>query len=323
MKSAFRHAVAILSVVTLSGLLPGLAHAQGKMLKILVGYAPGGAVDVVARQVGEELRQSGYNAIVENKSGAGGRLAVEQLLNAPADGSTVVLMPGGNVSIFTHLYSKLNYKLEDLAPLATVCSFEYGLAVGAGTPARTLSEFIGWAKANPGKASYGTPGAGTAMHFMGVMLVRNAGFEFIHVPYRGGAAAVTDAIGGNISALTSTLPNLFPIHKNGKLRILAITGDKRLPSLPEVPTFKEMGYPDLVISESFGFYASAKVPEGVQAELERALMAAASKPRVVAALEKLEFSSDVTGRAAFLSQMKTARERWGQVIRTSGFKAED
>ena len=282
-----RRAAALVTALAMSALVPSLAQGQGKALKILVGYPPGGAVDVVARQVGEELRQQGYNAIVENKTGASGRLATEQLLQSPADGSTVLLMPNGNLSIFAHVYPRLKYSLGDLAPLATVCSFDFGLAVGPGSAARTLKDFIDGAKARPGQAAYGTPGPGTAMHFMGVVLAKKAGFEFTHIPYRGGAAAMTDVMGGTVPALATTVPNLVLPHRDGKLRILAVSAERRLKTLPDVPTFKESGFPDLVISEHFGFFASAKVPEAVQAELERALMAAATSPRVVAALEKL------------------------------------
>jgi tripartite-type tricarboxylate transporter receptor subunit TctC len=280
-------------------------------------------VDVVAREVGEELRLGGHTVVIENRTGAAGRLATEQMLQAPADGGTLVLMPGGNVSIFQHVYPKLKYRLDDLAPLASVCSFSFGLAVGPGAPVKTLKEFVDWAKANPGKASYGTPGGGTAMHFMGVMFAKRAGFEFTHVPYRGGAAAMNDVLGGTVPALATTLPNLVNPYRNGKLRILAFTGESRLPSLPDVPTFKELGYPELVINESFGFYASAKTPEGVQAELERSLVAASSKPRVVDALGKLEFDSQVLGRAAFAAKLKADLERWGPVVRATGYKVED
>ncbi len=323
MHSSRRRITATFAAVALTALLPALAQAQGKSLKILVGFPPGGAVDVVARQVGEELRQLGYNAIIENKTGASGRLATEQLLQSPADGGTVLLMPNGNVSIFQHVYPKLKYKLSDMVPLATVCSFDFGLAVGSGSTAKTLKEFIDGAKAKPGQAAYGTPGPGTAMHFMGAMLAKTAGFEFTHIPYRGGAAAMTDVIGGTVPALATTVPNLITPHKDGKLRTLAVSSEHRLKSMPDVPTFKESGFADLVISEHFGFFASAKMPEAVQAELEKALMAAASKPRVVAALEKLEFDSVVKGRADYLALMKSDLARWGPVVKASGYRAED
>ena len=303
--------------------LPSVAFGQGKPLKILVGYPAGGAVDVVARHVSEELRSLGSNAIVENRTGAAGQLATEAMLAAPADGSTVVLMPGGNATIFPHVYPKLRYALSDLAPLTGVCSFQFGLAVGPATPAKNLKEFVDWAKANPGKASYGTPGAGTAMQFMGVMFGRMAGIDFQHVPYRGGALAMTDVLGGTIPALATTLPNLITHHKSGKLRILGFTGDKALPSLPGVQTFKEQGYPELQLTEIFGMFASSKTPKATLAELEKALMTAARQPRLIAAIEKLEFNSDVTSSADLALHLKADFDRWGPVVKATGYKSED
>lgn len=318
-----RHFLSYTGASAYAGLAPSLAVAQGKPLKILVGYPAGGAVDVVARQVSEELRVAGYNAIVENRTGAAGQLATEAMLASPADGSTIVMMPGGNATIFPHVYPKLRYALSDLSPLAGVCSFQFGLGVGPGTPARTLKEFVDWAKANPGKASYGTPGAGTAMHFMGVMFARKAGIEFQHVPYRGGAAAMTDVLGGTIPSLATTLPNLVTHHKSGKLRILAFSGDKALPGLPGVPTFKELGYPELQLTEVFACFASSKTPKSSQLELEAAIVAAARSPRLVAAIEKLEFDSDVRSSADLARHLKDDFERWGPVIKATGYTAEN
>jgi tripartite-type tricarboxylate transporter receptor subunit TctC len=318
-----RHCLTYMGTSACVGLAPSLAFAQGKPLKILVGYPAGGAVDVVARQVGEELRVAGYNVIVENRTGAAGQLATEAMLASPADGSTIVLMPGGNATIFPHVYPQLRYSMGDLAPLAGVCSFQFGLGVGPGTPAKTLKEFVEWAKANPGKASYGTPGAGTVMHFMGVMFGRKAGIDFQHVPYRGGAAAMTDVLGGTIPALATTLPNLVTHHKSGKLRILAFSGDKALPSLPGVPTFKELGYPELQLAEVFAFFASSKTPKATQLELEAAILAAARSPRLVAAIEKLEFDSDARSSADLIRHLKEDYERWGPVIKATGYTAKN
>jgi tripartite-type tricarboxylate transporter receptor subunit TctC len=322
MQATRRQTIKLLGAGALAASAPAFLQAQPRALRILVGYPAGGAVDVVAREVAEALRAEGFAAIVDNRTGAAGRLATEQMLQAPADGGTVVLMPGGNVSIFQHVYPNLKYRLEDLAPLASVCGFSFALGVGPGTPAKTLEEFIAWAKANPSKASYGTPGGGTAMHFMGVMLARQAGFEFTHIPYRGGAAAMTDLFGGTIPAVATTLPNLVRPHQAGKLRILAFSGDQALASLPGVPTFKQAGFPELVIRESFGVYASARTPEPAQAALEQALTAAASRPGVKAALSKLEFEPDVVGRATLSARLKADLERWGPVVKATGYRAE-
>ncbi len=317
---------ALLKAFTASALIgSGTAHAQTtRNLRVLVGFPPGGALDVVAREVAEGLRGAGYNAIIENRSGASGRLATEQMLAAPPDGTTLLMMPGGNATIFPHVYPALRYDpFKDLAPVAAACEFSFALGVGPGTPAKTLSEFVAWAKANPGKASYGTPGGGTAMHFMGVMFARAAGFEFTHVPYRGGAAAITDVIGGTVPALATTVANLVQPHKQGKVRMLAITGEKRLSALPDVPTFKELGYPSLVISETFGFFASAKTPPSVLAELHVAFRAAANQSRVSAALEKLEFQPLALNQAEYAARLKADFERWGPVIKATGYRADD
>jgi tripartite-type tricarboxylate transporter receptor subunit TctC len=317
-----RHALGFAAAASLVAITPSWVRAQAKPLRILVGYPAGGAVDVVARQVAEEMRALGYNAVVENKTGAAGQLATDAMLAAPADGSTVVFMPGDNVTIFPHVYSSLRYGIADLKPLAGVCAFTFGLGVGPGTPARTLKEFVDWAKAHPGKASYGSPGAGTAMHFLGVMFARQAGIDFQHVPYRGGAAAMTDVLGGNIPALASTLPNLVAHHKSGKLRILAFSGDQPVASLPSVSTFKDLGYPELQISEVFGLFASSKTPLPLQAELEKAIVTAAKSPRLVAALEKLEFDSVVLNSVDFSRKLKADFERWGPVIKATGYTAD-
>jgi tripartite-type tricarboxylate transporter receptor subunit TctC len=323
MKQPRRTRLALLAGLALAACLPLGAQAQGKPLKLLVGYPAGGAVDVVARQVGEELRASGYTVVVENKAGAAGQLATLAVLQAPADGSTVVMMPGGNVSIYQHVYPNLKYSLADLAPVATVCSFNFGLAIGPGTPAKTLAEFVAWAKANPGKASYGTPGAGTGMHFMGVMFGRQAGIDFQHVPYRGGAAATTDLIGGTLPALATTLPNLVKMHQAGKLRVVGFTGEQRLARLPEVSTFKEQGFPDIVLSEVFAVFASARTPAPVVAELEAAFMKAARQPRVVEALEKLEFDSKVLDGKTTRANLEADLKRWGPVVKASGYTVNE
>lgn len=319
MKLPRRLCLLSLACLALVGAAPPTAHANGKLLRIVVGYPAGGAVDVVARQVGEEMRESGYNVVVENKAGAAGRLAVATVLQAPADGNTVLLMPGGNISLYSHVYPNLKYSLADLAPLATLCSFSFGLAVGPGTPAKTWPEFVAWAKANPGKASFGTPGAGTGMHFMGVMLGRQAGIDFLHVPYKGGAAAMSDLLGGSLPSLATTLPNIVKLHQTGKIKIVGFSGETRSPKLADVPTFKEQGYPDVVMSEVFAVFAPAKTPAPVQKELEAAFTKAARQPRMVEALEKLEFESLVLDAKATRSHLEADMRRWEPVVKASGY----
>ncbi|MEZ5630454.1 MAG: tripartite tricarboxylate transporter substrate-binding protein [Burkholderiaceae bacterium] len=274
-------------------------------------------VDVVAWHGRGDARPA--TVIVDNKSGAAGRLATEAMLQAPADG-TVVVMPGGNVSP-TAMCTPTCAKLADLAPTATLCSFDFGLALGPGTPAKTLPAFIAWAKANPGKASYGTPGAGTGMHFMGVMLARRR-LRLPACAIPGGAAAMTDLLGGNIPALATTLPNLVRMYKDGKLKIVGFTGDKRLPGLPDAD-LQGAGLPGHRAVRVSMAFASAKTPAPVLKELEAAFVKAGRQPSVVEALKKLEFEPRVLGSADTLALLNADLKKWGPVVQASGYSIKD
>jgi len=304
---------------------PGLrAQGSGKILKVLVGYAPGGAADVVARAVGEGLRASGYQVIVDNKPGAAGRLATEALLTLPADGTTLLFAPSGNLTIYPHIYKSIKYDpLKDLVPVASATGMSFGIAVGATSPAKTLQEYLALAKADPAKAAYGTPGAGTAMHFLGVMLARQAKVPLTHVPYKGGSAALTDAIGGNLPAVITTLPNLLPMHKAGKLRLLAISNPEPLASLPNVPTFGTAGFPELNVAELFGFFARGGTPAATVAQLNAAISAAIKTPAVVAALEKLEFEPRAMAPDELAKFIRTEHARWGEIVKATGYTPEE
>jgi tripartite-type tricarboxylate transporter receptor subunit TctC len=304
--------------------LPSLARAQDKTIRMLVGYPAGGAVDVVARDIAEGMRSSGYNVVVENRAGAAGRMATAQVLQAPADGNTLLCMPGGNATIFPHVYRNLGYDpLAALTPLGTACSFSFGLGAGPGTPATSLQAFVEWAKANPDKAAFGTPGGGTAMHFLGVMLGRAAGIEFLHIPYKGGAAAIVDVIGGQVPTLMTTLPNLVNPHQQGKVRILAFSGERSLASLPGVPTFAEAGYPDLTMSEVFAFFVRSGTAAPAVASLSNAITASARSERVRQALRKLEFEPLVLAPEALEARLRQETARWRRVVAESGYKATD
>lgn len=304
--------------------LPAVARSQDRILRLLVGYPAGGAVDVVAREVAEGMRSGGYNVVVENRAGAAGRLATAQVLQAPADGNTLLCMPGGNATIFPHVYRNLGYDpLAALTPLGTACSFSFGLGAGPGTPATTLQAFVDWARANPDKAAYGTPGGGTAMHFLGVMFGRAAGIDFLHIPYKGGAAAIVDVMGGQVPTLMTTLPNLVNPHQQGKVRILAHSGDRPLASLPGVPTFADAGYPGLTMSEVFAFFVRSGTPATAVADLSRAISGSARSERVGQALRRLEFEPLVLAPDALEARLRQETETWRRVVAESGYKATD
>jgi tripartite-type tricarboxylate transporter receptor subunit TctC len=321
----FRRDFLALVGATATWALPSAVLAQsGKKLTMLVGFPAGGAPDTVARAVAEGLRGRGYTAIVENRVGAGGRLASDALLNGAADGSTLLLLPSGSLTIYPHIYNKLKYAgPKDFALLGTVCDFPFALAVGPDVPVKTLDEFIAWAKANPAKAQFATPGAGTQMHFLGVQLAAQGKFELMHIPYRGGAPALTDVMGGNVASLFTTLPNLIKAHQAGRIRILAHSGDRRVASVPNVPTFKESGFPGLTLSEMFVVVASPGTPAAKQSELAADLAAAASAPTVTSVLLAADYQPLAIPREVLSGRMTDEHLRWGKVVKETGYKSED
>ena len=298
--------------------------AQDRTLRVLVGFAAGGAADTVARIVGEGLREVGLNAIVENKAGAGGRLATEALLAAPADGATLLVTPMGNLTLYPHVFKALRYDpLKQFEGVGTACSMSFGLAVGADSPAKTLQDFLRVAKADPASAAYGTPGAGTAMHFIGQLLGRSAKVPLTHVAYRGGSAAVADAIGGTLPAVITTLPNLLPMQQAGKLRILAISNEAPLAALPGVPTFKSLGFPDLVVTETFAFFARSGTPSAVLARLNQGITQAVKSDKVAGMLLKQEYQPYTSTPEALDRQLRAEYARWGAITKTVGYTPED
>ena len=222
----------------------GVAQPGVKTTRILVGFPPGGTVDFVARLLANEIRDHFSAVVVENRSGAGGRVALEGLKSSVADGSTMILTPAATMVVYPHIYNALKYDaFADFVPVTKSCDFPYLLAIGPMVPGHveTLADFISWCRANPGQATYGTAGAGTPLHFTGVMLARAAGFEFTHVPYQGAAPAVQNLLGGQIAAAVLPIHDALPHVQSGTVRALATTGPRRSPWLPELPTIKEAG----------------------------------------------------------------------------------
>jgi tripartite-type tricarboxylate transporter receptor subunit TctC len=218
--------------------------AQDRTLKILVGFPPGGSVDVIARLLADKLRVSlGQNVIVDNKPGAGGRVALNEIKKAAPDGLTVVLSPSGALVIQPWLFANLGYDpVKDFTPFRACTTFDFAVTAGPGAPAGDLKAVLAWMKANPTKANYATSGAGTVPHFAGLLLSQAAGVPMTHVAYRGGAPAAQDLIGGQVPLMVDTASETLEHHKAGKVRIVAVTGDARSKALPDVPTLKELGH---------------------------------------------------------------------------------
>ncbi|MEI6028196.1 MAG: Bug family tripartite tricarboxylate transporter substrate binding protein [Betaproteobacteria bacterium] len=307
-----------------ASLMP-LAHAQAeRTIKVLVGFPPGGSIDIVSRVLAEKMKDDlKVNIVIENRAGAGGRVAADLLKASPADGSVVMITPIVVPVLAPLVFSKLNYNpATDFAPVGHVCNFNFALSVPASLPVKNVAEFVTWLKANPQKANFGSPAPGSLPHFFGEMLSRDAKADMVHVPFAGGSALMNALMGGQVSAGIDVLLEALEAHKSGKVRILAISGDKRSAVLPDVPTFKESGFPNIVASGWFAMYAPAKTPAASIEAINRALNKALTHPEVLDRFGKLALEAG-GGSAADLTRLEqSSTARWAPVVKATGFRAD-
>ena len=261
--------------------LPQRARAQADKapLRLLVGLAPGGANDIAARIVADKLKDLlGRPVVVESRLGAGQRVALQELRRAAPDGNTLMLATNSPFTIYPHIYAKLDYDpVRDFTPVAGVMTFDMGVAVGPKTPGVDFRGWVAWAKANPKQAAYGTPGAGTLPHFLGVALAQAIGVDMPQVPYKGGNPAMTDLAGGQLPLLINGLSDMLEMHKAGKVRVVAVTGDRRSPDVPEVPTLKELGVPVASVI-TVGIFGPAGMAADIVERLNAAITQAVQAP---------------------------------------------
>lgn len=316
------------SAAALGALSPLSALAQGlDQVKIFYGFPPGSAGDSVARRVAEKLAGTAYTknpGVVENKPGAGGRIAIETLKASPADGSVLALAPVSALAVYPHIYPKLSYKPEDVTQVSIGAVMFHGLAVGPAVPAevKTLKDFLAWAKANPDKANYGSPGAGSMPHLLGALLGLRAGVPLRHVPYRGTVPSITDLVGGQVAAAMNPSGDYLQYIKAGRVRVLATSGRQRSPYLPDVPTFTELGYPDVTSEEWFGFYAPAKTPAATLASANAAINAALKDKAVMDSLALVGLLAHGSSAQEMAADQKAEFERWAPLVKQIGFTAE-
>lgn len=311
----------------LAAILPAsLRRASAQTVtRMLVGFGAGGTIDVIARMLVEGMKGYSSSFIVENRPGAGGRLALGALKGSLADGSVMILAPASNVAVFPHVYKALGYDaLGDFVPVTTVCAFPFLITVGPMMPAdvRTLADFVKWCAANPRQATYGTAAAGSMLHFTGVTLARAGQFEFVHLPYAG-PGGIQDLIGGRIAATIYPIGTALPHVQSGAIRALATTGPQRSPQLLDVPTVREAGYPALEANEWFGVFVPANTPAETVNRLNAAIRAVVNSDVFKTALAKL--SVDPTGETPkeFAQLIKSDFDRWGPIVQASGFTPED
>lgn len=318
----------LLAAAPLALALPRVARAQAPAidtLRVLCGFPAGGTTDAVSRRVADKLRPAlARVALVDNKAGAGGRIAVEELVRSPADGSAMLLTPAAMITLYPHIYLKLPYTPRDVRPVSTACQLSFGFGVGPAVPAsvRTLKDYLAWVQAHPEQGNYGSPGAGTPPHFIGALLARETGIDLRHVPYRGSAPGVQDLLGGQLPAMSSPIGDYLQHLKSGKLRLLATSGPQRSPMAPDVPTYAEQGFPGLTMREWYGFFLPGKASDEVTQRAAAAVAAAVRQPDVVEAFAQLGLEASANTPAELAKAVADEHAAWGPIVQRVGFKPE-
>ena len=293
-------------------------------MRIVLGFPAGATSDLLSRLAAERMRQTlGQPVIVENKPGAGGRIANEAVKAAAADGATLLMTPVATMSIYPHSFRSLRYDpFRDFAPLAHLSDFQLSLGVGAHVPAQTLADYVALVKKDPKMGFYASAAAGSIPHFLGVMFARTAGIELTHVPYKGTANVLQALAAGEIAAATTLAADIGTLVKAGKARLLAVSGGRRDAAFPEVPTFKEQGY-DMVATGWYALFAPAGTPRPVLDRLSQAAMEAIRDEGVRQKMLQIGLEPTGYGPAELARIMKADYDKWGPVIRASGFKPDN
>ena len=300
------------------------ASAPGAPIKVLIGVPAGGTQDVLTRAIAQEVRDSLGPVIIDNRSGAAGRIAVEAVKAAPPDGHTLLLGTAGMMTMFPSAYKNLSYDpIKDFQPIVNAARFELALVVHKDVPANTVAEFVTWAKAQPGGVSFGSYGAGTPSHFLGEMLNRSAGLAMVHVPYRGSTPARQDVMGGTIPAYFDTVGGALQMLPSGRIKVLATSGEKRSPLMPNLPTFVEAGQKDVIATAWFAYYAPLKTPKPVVDRLRSEFTRAVNSREVRQQLLQNGMYPVGDNADALLKTMREDTARWAGIMKAVNFQAND
>ena len=313
---AFIAAIAI----ALAGSIP--ASAQEKTLKFVLGYPPGASSDLLTRLLADKMRGPlGMNTIVENKVGAGGIVGTEAVKNAAPDGGTILLSPLAPMVAFPHSHgAAVRYDpFKDFVPVAHICDFQLALVMNGELPAKSVADYVALVKKDPKLGDYASAGAGSLPHYLGVMFSKAAGLEMTHIPYRGTAPALQALAGGEVKAAMFVLADALTLARSGKARLLAVAGAKRASFAPDVPTFKELGY-DLEATAWYALFAPAGTPKDIVDRYARAAIDAVRSPDVKQRLEQLGLEPTGLGPAELARILRADYDKWGPVIKASGFK---
>jgi tripartite-type tricarboxylate transporter receptor subunit TctC len=315
--------LAALAGLALFALWPEPASAQEQTLKIVFPYPAGSSADAVARMLAAHLQKSLARAvIVENRPGAGGRIGARAVKEAAPDGATLLFANGGLVTIQPHAYANLGYDpLVDFLPITQVVKVDLALVVSGKLPVRSLPELVAWLEANPDQATFGSPAAGTAVHFAGMELGRLARLDLRHVPYKGTPVALPDLLTGRLPTYIGSAAEFIEHHKAGTVRIVATLGASRSRFLPEVPTLRESGF-DIETSAWFAIWAPAGTPASVAERLRAAIIEALRSAEVQSRIDSLGFEIAGTTGEALAQIQRAEHRRWGPIVKAWGFKAD-
>jgi tripartite-type tricarboxylate transporter receptor subunit TctC len=322
----FRHLKTALVGLTLGLSLAAHAADDKQPIRILVGFSPGGSTDTVARLIADKLRGPlGQSVIVENKPGAGGRLAAEAIKNSPPDGHNYMIAPNATGVFQALLYpvSVLRYDLlNDLTPVATLVSYPLALAVNTQIGVHNMKEYVAWVKAHPKEGLFGSAGLGGHTHFSGLQLGKAAGIKLDVVPYKGNGPLATDLLGGQVPAGIMTAGDIAKYQKSGQVNLIGVFGAQRSPLLPDVPTIKEQGY-DIDTGDAWtGMWAPAKTPKAELDRMQAALKQVLAMPEVRDLLNKQTMSADFRSADEMDKLQRKELAYWGPVIKATGFKPQ-
>jgi tripartite-type tricarboxylate transporter receptor subunit TctC len=304
------------------------AYAQTQsrieMLRMLCGYPAGTTLDTMSRKLTHKLTgRYATNAIVENKPGAAGRIAIEEIKKAPNDGSVMLIAPASSMTLYPHVFQKLSYDVfNDFTPVSTVASTVFALGIGPKVPGAvtTVETFVQWCKSNPREAQCANSGMGSLPHFLAMLLAREAGIELAYIPYRG--ASMQAAASGELAAAIATEGTARPFHQAGTLRVLATTGSERSTLYPQAQTFRELGWNTLVQREWFGAFMPARTPGTVAQKAADAIRNALQEADIRELWGNMSWSPDSNTPAQLQAAIRREHDLWGPIVKTSEFTPE-
>ena len=316
-----------LTALALVACAPLAVLAQGayptKPITLVVPTAAGGTTDLSARMLAQGLTPViGQSVVVDNKGGGNGNIAASIVKRAEADGYTLFLQYSGYHVISPHLTKVAQWSQSDFQPVANVISAPQIIVVRDGLPVKTLAELITYAKANPGKLNYASSGNGSLQHVTGAMLEQQGGVKMVHVPYKGTGPALQDLLGGQVALTFGTAPPFMPHIQSGKLRVLAVTGKERLPSLPDVPTTAEAGYPGVNATSWFGLFAPAATPKAVIDKLAADTRAVVQSAAFKQKAQEQGATADYLGPQQMADRVKADLASWADVVKASKIEAD-